>query len=41
MQLEQNKVVGRRFIEEILGKGRFDLLKELTTDDSSIGAQQE
>jgi len=33
MQLEQNKVVGRRFIEEILGKGRFDPLKELTTDE--------
>jgi steroid delta-isomerase-like uncharacterized protein len=31
MQLEQNKVVARRFIEEILGKGNFDLFPELTT----------
>ena len=33
MQLEQNKAVGRRFIEEILGKGKFELLTELTTPE--------
>lgn len=33
MQLEQNKVLARRFIEEILGKGNFDLLPELTTPE--------
>ena len=32
MAVEQNKLVARRFIEEILGKGSFDLLNEITAD---------
>lgn len=32
MALEQNKAVARSFIEEILGKGNFELLHNITTD---------
>ena len=32
MVIEQNKTVARRFIEEVLGKGNFGLLPEITTE---------
>ena len=32
MTLEQNKAVARRFIEEVLGKGNFELLQNITTN---------
>lgn len=32
MSLEQNKTTARRFIEDILGKGKLNLFSELTTD---------
>lgn len=33
MGIERNKAIARRFIEEILGRGNFDLLDEITADN--------
>ncbi len=33
MSLEQNKALARRFVEDLLGKGNYDLFDEITSAD--------